>query len=140
MHNAFPDSRSFSEFSLGQTREFNFAVPPNSETPACTVTIVDHWVDGGKRKTRDTIINLSLVDPESIKWNTDDTLHKDTGQLVMVSTDDKKTIVTKMEKEDTKPYLTQRVFISFLGPEYAERFAKAFKNAVILCGGKPSTF
>jgi hypothetical protein len=48
---------------------------------------------------------------------------------------------TKMEKKDDKPpYLTEREFISFIGPDYAERFAKAFRNAVILCGGKKSAF
>jgi len=30
--------------------------------------------------------------------------------------------------------------LGFSTPEYAQRFAKAFKHAVTLCGGKPSTF
>ena len=140
MHNAFPDSRSATEFRLGQTRELNFSSKGDA-SPACTVTIIDRWKAGGKPAVRETIIDLSLIDPESIKWYVDDTLDKGTGTLVMVSNDDKKNIIEKTEgKEQGKLYLSERVFISFVGPDYAERFAKAFKHAVTLCGGKPSTF
>ena len=57
----------------------------------------------------------------------------------MVATNDKKLIIEKTEmkkKDDKPPYMTEREFISFIGPDYAERFAKAFRNAVTLCGGK----
>ena len=95
----------------------------------------------GKPRTKDIVINLSLIDPESIKWYVDDILDNDAGTLLLVATDDKKNIVETMEGEkDDKPYLTDREYISFIGPDYAGRFAKAFVNAVKLCGGKPSTF
>ena len=141
MHNAFPGSQSASGFRLGQTREFNFVEGKAGAPPSCIVTIVDHWKGDGKPKTRDTSIDLSLIDPESIKWYTDDLLDKDTGDITLVATNDKKIIVDTMENEkDDKPYYDERIFLSFIGPGYAQRFAKAFKSAVLLCGGKVSTF
>jgi hypothetical protein len=141
MHSAFPNSRSISESRLGQTREFNFVEGKADAIPSCVVTIVEHWRDDTKPRTRNTIIDLSLIDPESIKWYTDDLVVKGTGELTMVATNDKKIIVEKFEGEnDEKPYLSERIFISFVEPDYAQRFAKAFKNAVTSCGGKASTF
>lgn len=141
MHSAFPDSRSASEFRLGQTREFNYVDGKDGAPPSCVVTIVDHWKGDGNPKTRDTITDLSLIDPDSIKWYTDDLVDKDTGELTFVATNDKKVIVEKLVGEkDDKPYQTEREFVSFVGPDYAQRFAKAFKNAVTLCGGKRSAF
>jgi len=142
MHSVFPESRSASEFRLGQTREFNYVDGKDGAPPSCVVTIVYHWKGDGNPKTRDTIIDLSLIDPDSIKWYTDDLVDKDTGELTFVATNDKKIIVEKLagEKDDKPPYQTEREFVSFIGPDYAQRFAKAFTNAVILCGGKPSTF
>lgn len=141
MHNAFPDSQSVSEVRLGQTREFNFVDGKQGAPPSCVVTIVEHWSSNGKPKTRDTIVDLSLIDPESIVWGTDDTLIEGTGELTIIATNDKKVIVEKLEGEKgDKPYLTERLFISFVGSDYAQRFAKAFKNAAVQCGGKTSTF
>lgn len=141
MHNAFPGSQSVSALRVGQTREFTFVQGKAGAPPSCVVTIAEHSRVDGKLSTRDTIIDLSLIDPESIKWYTDDTLFQDTGVLTMVATNDKKIIVEKVEGEtDDKPYLNERVFITFIGPNYAQRFANAFKNAVTLCGGKASTF
>jgi hypothetical protein len=128
-----------SEFRVAQTRELNFVEGKGDADPSCTITIIYHWKIEGKPVVRDTIIDLSLVDPESIKSYTDDLVDKDTGELTIVATNDRKVIVEKTEGKD-KPYLTEREFISFIGPEYAERFAKAFKNAVTLCGGKKSAF
>jgi hypothetical protein len=143
MHSAFPDSQSETAVRFGQTRELNFSEGRGDTNPSCTVTIVDHWKsDDGKPVTRDTVIDLSLIDPQSIKWYKDDISEKNVGTLMMVATDDKKIIVEKMEgkEPDKNPYLNARLFLSFIGPEYAERFAKAFKNAVTLCGGKVSVF
>ena len=141
MHTAFPDSQSETAFHSGQTRELSFVEGKAGANPSCTVTIIDHWRVDGKPVARDTIIDLSLIDPESIKWYADDTLEKDMGTLTMVATDDKKIIIEKTEdKADDKPHLSERVFISFIVPDYAQRFARAFKNAVTLCGGKHSTF
>lgn len=142
MHSAFPDSQSVSESLFSQKRELNYVDGKNGAPPSCTITIVDHWsTDDGKPVTRDIIVDLSLIDPDSIKWYSDDTVVKDTGVVTMVASNDKKVIIEKMEnKQDDKPLLTHRESISFIGPEYARRFAKAFKNAVTLCGGKASTF
>jgi hypothetical protein len=141
MHSAFPESRSAAESRFNQTRELNFIEGKGDASPSCTITIVEHWKADDKPVTRDTVIGLSLIDPESIKWYVDDVLDKSAGELTMVATDDKKIIVEKIEnKEEDKPYLSERIFISFIVPDYAARFAKAFKNAVTLCGGKTSAF
>jgi hypothetical protein len=46
--------------------------------------------------------------------------------------------------QDHRPTLKETLewmHIAFpVGPDYAERFAKAFRNAVTLCGGKKSAF
>jgi hypothetical protein len=143
MHNAFPNSESMTAFQFGQTREFVFSQDQRQKDaqPSCIVTIIEHWSEARRPLTRDTIIDLSLIDPESIKWSTDDVLDKNAGVLMMVATNDKATIVTKMEgDEKVKPSLSHDLFLDFLNVEYAQRFAKAFSNAVNLCGGKHSTF
>ena len=142
MHSAFPDSRTMTSFRANETRELNFVEGKGDDPPSCTVTIVERWKTGdGKPVIRDTVIDLSLIDPDSIKWYTDDTVEKGEGELTMTATNDKKVIVEKTENEKaSKPYFTEREFLSFIEPEYAERFAKAFKNAVTLCGGKVSSF
>ena len=92
-------------------------------------------------KTRDTVIGLNLIDPDSIQWYVDPVLDGTTGTIEMVTTNDLKVIVEQMEGDEAaKGYLTQEVFIDFISTEYAQRFAKAFKSAVTICGGKPSTF
>ena len=142
MQSAFPDSRTMTAQRASETRELKFVEGRGDDPPSCTVTIIQRWpTQDGKRAMRSTVIDLSLIDPDSIKWYRDDTVEKREGVLTMSTTNDKKVIVEKMENDkDAKPYFTEREFISFIGPEYAERFAKAFKNAVALCGGKPSTF
>lgn len=118
MHNAFPESRSASEFRLGHTREFIYVDGKNGVLPSCIVTIVDHWKGDGNPKTRDTVIDLSLIDPDSIKWYTDDLVDKETGELTFVATNEKKIIVEKLvgERNDKPPYQTEREFVSFIGP------------------------
>jgi hypothetical protein len=143
MHTAFPESQSMSALQFKQTRELNYVDGKDGAPPSCTITIVDHWTTEGKPVTRNTTVDLSLIDPDSIQSYKDDTVVKDTGVLTLVATNDKKVIAekTEMEKRDDKPpYMTEREFISFIGPDYAERFAKAFRNAVTLCGGKKSAF
>lgn len=141
MHSAFPDSRTITALRANETRELNFVEGRGDGPPSCTITIVQRWAVDGKPAIRDTVIDLSLIDPDSIKWYTSDTAEKGEGVLTMTATNDKKVIVEKMENEkDSKPYFTEREFIYFIGPEYAGRFAKAFKNAVTLCGGKASSF
>jgi hypothetical protein len=133
MHNAFPESSSLTATMAGQTRELN--------SSNCTVTITDRWKDKATKKLirRDTVIDLSLIDPDSIKAYVENMIpgDKDIGDLMLVTTDDKKNIV---EKTGGKSYYQEREFITFIGIDYAERFAKAFKHAVMLCGGKSSTF
>jgi hypothetical protein len=142
MHTAFPDSQSVTAVQFKQTRELNYVDGKDGTSPSCTITIIDHYkTDDGTPVARDTIIDLSLIDPTSIESYKDDTVEKDSGVMTLVATNDKNVIIEKIEnKKDDKPYLTKREFITFVGPDYAERFAKAFKNAVSLCGGKASTF
>ena len=105
------------------------------------MTLVNLYTLEGKHVTRDTIIDLSLIDPNSIHSYADTVLDGE-GTLTMVGSNDKKIIVEKFEengKRDDNPYTSERVFISFINPEYAGRFANAFKNAVSLCAGQNST-
>jgi hypothetical protein len=144
MHAAFPESQSMSaSFRCNQTRELNYVDGKGDVPPSCTITIVDHWTTEGKPVTRNTTVDLSLIDPDSVQSYKDDTVEKDTGVLTLVATNDKKAIIEKTEiekKGDKPPYMTEREFISFISPDYAGRFAKAFRNAVTLCGGKKSAF
>jgi hypothetical protein len=144
MHDAFPESQTMSSsFRFGQTRELSYVDGKDGAPPSCTITIVDRWTTEGKPVTRSTAVDLSLIDPDSIQSYKDDTVEKDTGVLTLVATNDKKVIIEKTEtgkKGDKPPYMTEREFISFVTPDYAGRFAKAFRNAVTLCGGKKSAF
>jgi hypothetical protein len=142
MHNAFPNSQSVTAVQFKQTRELIYIEGKGDEPPSCIITIVDHYkADDGTPIARDTVIDLSLIDPDSIESYTEDTLVKGTGVVTMVATNDKKIIVEKIEnKKDDKPYLTEREFIDFVGTNYSDRFAKAFKNAATICGGKKSAF
>jgi hypothetical protein len=144
MHLAFPDTQSETAFRAKQTREFNYVDGKDGAAPSCTITIIDRWKnDDGKPVVRNTTVDLSLIDPGSVKSYQEDLVDKGTGVLTFVATNDKKIMVEKTDidsKPDDKPLQTNRQFISFIGTEYAKRFAKAFKNAVTLCGGKASTF
>jgi len=142
MHNAFPDSQSVTAVQFKETREFNYVDGKDGASPSCTITIIDRYkTDDGTPVARDTIIDLSLIDPTSIESYKEDIVVKGTGVMTLVATNDKKVIIEKIEnKKDDKPYFTEREFISFVGTDYSDRFAQAFKNAVNLCGGKASTF
>ena len=48
--------------------------------------------------------------------------------------------IQKIDLPDQMFHHIKKLVIVFINPEYTEQFAKAFKNAVILCGGKPSAF
>ena len=138
MNTTFPDSSTEFEVSEGVTREFTYIDGQGNNPPSCTVTLVNLYKLEGKHVTRDTIIDLSLIDPNSIHSYADTVLEGE-GTLTMVAANDKKIILEKFEedgKSDDNPYTSERVFISFINPEYAGRFAIAFKNAVSLCGGK----
>jgi hypothetical protein len=144
MRSAFPDSESMTAFRAKQTREFNYVDGKGGAPPSCTITIIDRWkTDDGKSVARSTSVDLSLIDPGSVKSYQEDVVDKGTGVLTFVATNDKKVIVEKTEvggKPDTKPLETNRLFVSFVGTDYSERFANALKNAVNICGGKASTF
>jgi len=94
--------------------------------------------------------SLSDIDPKSV--HIDDSAYEDLrGRVVVLSTtDDKKaihcqTINRNPGKDYGKdagcvPALDDTEQLRFATAEYAERFAKALKHAVGLCGGKPSAF
>jgi hypothetical protein len=144
MHSAFSDNQSKTAFLAGHTRELNYVIGKDG-TPSCAITIVDHWTNNeGKPTSRYTEIDLSLIDPGSILFYRD-TVEKEkgVGEMTFAATNDKKVIIEKTTINN-KPYglffETNKEWIGFIGPEYAERFAKALKHAVELCDGKPSTF
>ena len=138
MHSAFPDTESMTAFRAKQTRELNYVDGKDGAPPSCTITMIDRWrTDEGKSVVRYTTIDLSLIDPGSVKSYQEDLVDKGTGVLTFVTSNDKKVIVEKTEvdgKPDNKPLETNRQFVSFIGTEYSERFAKAFTNATVASG------
>lgn len=146
MHDAFPNSQSISESQQGQSRELFVDAGEKSHTPNCKVTIVEHWIDQKKQKKRNrqTTIDLSLIDPKSIVWYTDHTLIDNTGTLSLSTTNNREVISEQVSEEVEGDHITRlsfssRVFLNFM-PEYAQRYMRAFSNAVQSCGGKPSVF
>ena len=100
--------------------------------------------------------SLCDVDPASIKIeDDDDTLNRDLdGKVVIFSTTNaKKTIhfqsFSAMSDNPKYPYGSEvqtfpewssEEYLRFSSTEYAQRFLKALKHAVLLSGGKPSAF
>jgi len=97
--------------------------------------------------------HLGMIDPDSVKAVTDDA-QKDKPEgwrltkVHLATTDNKSTIWASASdwKESKKvPKSLQLAAFTdfdfqFRDREQAERFAKALKHAVTLCGGKPSAF
>jgi hypothetical protein len=91
---------------------------------------------------------LSDFDPDTVKTNTGDGNLR--GHIVVFSTiNDKKMIhcssITLNGKDagqpsECVPALDDTEQLRFSSTEYTERFAKALRHAIKLCGGKPSAF
>ena len=138
MQDTFPDTQTVIAYKAGEKRDLTVS--------GCTVTIHEDWTaKDGVMLRRENIIDLSLIDPQSVRAYQDDILPGKFGTIMLTATNGKKVIseTTQNRAERTpvgKPWLTQDLFIDFIGLDRAERFAQAFRHAVILCGGKSSTF
>jgi hypothetical protein len=98
--------------------------------------------------------DLGSIDPESVKVSIPDyEKHKPEGwkliNVHLAATNNESSIYMSASNWDTKDSkvpetlrLTRQTDFSFQfrDKEQAERFAKALKHAVVLCGGKPSSF
>lgn len=83
-----------------------------------------------------THIDLTQVDPNSIKIEKIDNVPWVTFQ----GRNSQKVVQYRDPLGKLPPYDTENGGFTLDSQEYAERFLNALKHAVILCGGKPSTF
>jgi hypothetical protein len=104
---------------------------------------LDSWDSAGKDHTvfHEILVSKFLLqglDPESIEI-TDGfpALPKVHGVFVSTNNDTKSVDSFSNGKANIK---TNRVEIDFTSRSDADRFAKAFRHAIVLCGGKPSVF
>jgi len=138
MQNTFPESQTLAAQRAGDKRELTFS--------ECTATIRQDWATDGPSVRRETLIDLSLIDPRSIQSYAGDLGSEKRIAIVMLTaTNDKKVITSTAENTVTKapigkPFSSEHLWLYFIAPDRAERFAKAFRHAVELCGGKPSAF
>jgi hypothetical protein len=139
MQDLFPVSQTLTDRRAGEKRELTFS--------ECTVTIRENWVTHDDPSVRrETIVDLSLIDPQSIQSYAGDLdSEKKIGIVMMTATNGKKVITAAAENTLTKarigkPFSSQHLWLYFVRPDYAERFAKAFRHAVEHCGGMPSAF
>ena len=138
MRETFPESQTLTAQRAGDKRELTFS--------GCTATIRQDWTTDSASVRRETIIDLSLIDPRSIQSYAGDLgSEKKIGILMLTATNDKKVITATAENTVTKapigkPFSSEHLWLYFIAPDLAERFAKAFRHAVELCSGKPSAF
>jgi hypothetical protein len=120
------------KFPFGLER---FAITKGSSSCEVIVndTILRRWDDGKVHESDSTtIVNLTKLDPTTMQ------VYQTVGGWWMIkvhTTNDEHVIIFNGKTSDDS-----RQQFSVEDEHYAYRFAKAFKHAVILCGGKPSTF
>lgn len=88
--------------------------------------------------------NLKDIDPSSIKLVNAGSDIIGPKSIVMVGTKDDANLITlefprKVRAADIVPIPSNSLLFEF-GSPYAKRFVRAFRHAVVLCGGKPSSF
>ena len=138
MQNTFPESQTLTAERAGDKRELSFS--------GCTATIRQDWATEGPSVRRDTIVDLSLIDPQSIQSYVGDLgSEKRIGIVIMTAANDKKVITATAENTVTKarigkPFSSEHLWLYFIAPDRAERFPKAFRHTVELCSGRPSAF
>lgn len=138
LRNTFPESQTLTAQRAGDKRELTFS--------DCAATIRQEWATHGPSVRRETIFDLSLIDPQSIQSYAGDLgSEKRIGIVTMTASNEKKVITATEENALTKarigkPFSSEHLWLYFLGPDPAERFAKGFRHAVELCSGKPSAF
>jgi hypothetical protein len=107
---------------------------------SCDVTFVYQVVKESKTTYRNSnTFNLKGIDPASIAATTGghDILAK--TSIVTFNTTDNAKIINLRLPSDSDGTPTDSLLIDFPS-DYATRFVKAFRRAVILCGGKQSNF
>jgi hypothetical protein len=107
---------------------------------SCDVTFVYQVVKESKTTYRNSnTFNLKGIDPTSITETPGghDILAK--TSIVTFNTTDNSKLITLRLPSDPDGTPTDSLLIDFPS-DYATRFVKAFKRAVILCGGKQSNF
>jgi hypothetical protein len=112
----------------------------------CSASITDNldsWDTAGADHTvfheiHTTKFSLKDLDPSTMNV-TDGFPAVANAHGVFISTFNEKNVVNFFDKE-TALANVNKVEIDFAARTDAERFAKAFRHAVILCGGKPSAF
>lgn len=97
-------------------------------------------LQGGHKIVSTTRLNLQSVDPTNIYAK--QVTGKPWSYLWIGTTDDTSTIqsTTSVDGNNRPTAKTSGVDFRFDDPDYASRFTKALKHAVLLCGGKPSVF
>jgi|ERR1039458_195164 hypothetical protein len=109
---------------------------------SCDVTFVYQTVKDKDSKTtyrNSNAFNLKSIDPTSISVTSGghDILAK--TSIVTFNTTDNAKLINLRLPSDPDGTSTDSLLIDFPS-DYANRFVKAFRRAVILCGGKQSTF
>jgi len=113
--------------------------PFDSRGCAVTVTwtITIGFKDNGTYTYR---VSLKDLDPDTVKWTKDrpfeNAVHVDTTNSVKAIAEAFSPPAGKAEEGDKQTW----VELVFDNKADAERFVKAFKHAIRLCGGKPSAF
>lgn len=138
LQSTFPKSQTLTAQRAGDKRELTFS--------DCAATIRQEWAIQGPSVRRETTFDLSLIDPQSIQSYAGDLgSEKGIGIVTMTASNEKKVITATAENALTKarigkPFSSEHLWLYFVGPDLAERFAKGFRQAVELCSGKPSAF
>jgi len=105
----------------------------------CSVTIQEYDEQCRDKKTLSYSItfNLGDLDPNGVEANASRLVPSE-GSVLIQTTDNRSLI------EETFPDIGPSKFdfqaFWFESPAYAQRFARAMRHAITLCGGKPSTF
>jgi hypothetical protein len=94
---------------------------------SCRVT--QSMFENGK-KQGDTTYSLKDIDPQSLE------VERQNGGFFAVMFD----TTNAQDKINMNGSAFSSWVVNLDNGEYAKRFAKAFRHAVVLCGGKPSTF
>jgi len=125
---------------LGDTATTDEVRQNRMSSASCDVTFVYQTVKDSKTTYRNSnTFNLKSIDSTSIAVTSSghDILGK--KSIVTFNTTDNAKLINLHIPSDPDGTPTDSLLIE-LPSDYANRFVKAFRRAVILCGGRPSTF
>ena len=105
----------------------------------CSVTIQEYDEQCRDKKTLSYSItfNLGDLDPNAVEANASRLVPSE-GSVLIQTTDNRSLIEETFSSSGPSKFDFQAFW--FESPSYAQRFARAMKHAITLCGGKPSTF